>query len=278
MNSIKYLSNVHTHTHLSDGHATLEEMVEYAYKLGFVSIGITDHCPVFYNNDFPIKDIGSYIKDINTLKNKYLGKMEILCGIELDDDCNVQIPKEISYVISSVHTLKISNGEVFRFLHGIDNFKRNIEEHFSGDYYRACAKFFDLSYKMSIREESDIIGHFDCFTKYNFNNCLFDENDKRYLNLAFEAIDGIFDAKKDAVFELNTGGMIRAGKMSPYPSPNLLKRIYEKNGRIIVNSDAHKPEQINAGFNEAFEILRTIGFKSVLRLRENGFEELSLEE
>lgn len=278
MNRFNYLSNAHTHTDLSDGHATLEEMVEEAYRQGFISLGITDHCPVFYENDFQIKNIKEYVSKINRIKNDYLGRLEIICGIEIDNDCSIDIPCEISYIISSLHTLKISNNEVFRFLQGADNFQKGVKKYFQGDYIKACVEFFKQSYISATRKETDIIGHFDSFCKYNYNNRFFDENHKKYLDSAFEVIDGIMDNKPDVIFEINTGGVMRAGRPSPYPSYKILNHIFEKKGRIIVNSDAHRPHQINAYFDDAFEIMESIGFKTVVRIREKGFEELSIKE
>ena len=72
MNSSKYLSNAHTHTHLSDGHASLEQMVKAAYDLGFISLGISDHSPVFYSNNFQIKDMEEYVLEIEKIQRKYM--------------------------------------------------------------------------------------------------------------------------------------------------------------------------------------------------------------
>jgi hypothetical protein len=55
-----------------------------------------------------------------------------------------------------------------------------------------------------------------------------------------------------------------------------LKRIREKKGRIILNSDAHLTKDLNAGFDFALKNLSDIGFKKIVRVRDFGFEELKI--
>ena len=278
MNFSHYLSNAHTHTNLSDGHVSPMEMAETAYSLGFLSLGISDHAPVFYENSFQIKDIENYVPQIKKIKEAYHNKMEIICGIELDGDLNVAIPDGVDYVIGSTHTIHTPNGNLVRIEMGIDNFKNGVLEFYGGNYIKAIKDFFYQSYDTAVRKDVDIIGHFDLITKYNDKGGFFDENSKEYLSIAYDVIDGILSQKPHGVFELNTGCIPRAGKTSPYPSKKLLQRIYEKGGRIIVNSDAHRTKNINAEFDSAFELLEFIGFKTVWRLRSFGFEELNLKE
>ena len=278
MKFTQYLSNAHTHTNLSDGHVSPMEMAEKACSLGFLSLGISDHAPVFYENSFQIKDIENYVPRINCLRKMYQNKLEILCGIELDGDLNVTIPEGIDYVIGSTHTIHTPDGSIFRIEMGIDNFKKGVCEYYGGDYIKAVKDFFSQSYDTAVRRDVDIIGHFDLITKYNDIGRFFDEDSPEYLGIAYEVIDGILSQKPQAVFEVNTGCIPRAGKRSPYPSKKLLRRIYEKGGQVIVNSDAHRTKNINAEFDSAFELIDSTGFKTVLRLRNGGFEELSLKE
>jgi histidinol phosphatase-like PHP family hydrolase len=74
MTFLDYLSNAHTHSHLSDGHNTLEDMVKKAFDSGYISIGITDHSPVFYSNNFEIKSIDEYVEKVCQIKWYFLIK------------------------------------------------------------------------------------------------------------------------------------------------------------------------------------------------------------
>ena len=217
-----------------------------------------------------------YVKGVLKLKKEYSSRLEIVLGLEYDYDSDHPISDEIQYTIGSVHTLRQANGEIFKIENGRDNFIKSIDQYYEGKINRAWEHFFGETVKSSLRKEIDIIGHFDLIAKYNINNCIFDECDREYLSYAFDAVDTILEKKPNAIFEVNTGCMPRAGRASPYPSKQIIERIHTKKGRIILNSDAHRTRDINAQFDSILGQLSEIGFKSIVRVRDFGFEEISL--
>jgi len=69
---------MHNHTYYSYDSVTVpEEIIENAVRHGICRIGISDH-------QFTIRDrYFEYVEEINRLKRKYLGKINILCGLEI---------------------------------------------------------------------------------------------------------------------------------------------------------------------------------------------------
>ena len=62
----EYLSNLHTHTHFSDGNKTAERNIERALELGFLSLGISDHSPTpMWGSNFPTGNEKQYTADIS---------------------------------------------------------------------------------------------------------------------------------------------------------------------------------------------------------------------
>ena len=51
--------------------------------------------------------------------------------------------------------------------------------------------------------------------------------------------------KTDVIVEINTGGISRGWRKTPYPSLDILKKIFSKNIPITISSDAHTVENID---------------------------------
>jgi histidinol-phosphatase (PHP family) len=81
------------------------------------------------------------------------------------------------------------------------------------------------------------------------------------------------DAALDAVraygltVELNTAGF-RALCGDAYPSLDLLKRCRSRDIPVTLSADAHRPEQLLAGFDRGLARLREAGYASLVRFRE----------
>lgn len=273
----EYKSNAHCHTVFCDGADTADEIAKEANERGFVSIGFSCHSPLPYPTDWALKydRIDEYCEKINTLKKIYKDSTEILCGIELDVESTSLPLDKFSYVLGSMHTLRVDGAPV-----PVDNSAKEwmdgVNKYFGGDIIKATRAYYDQVYISATRPEIDIVGHFDLVTKFNENNALFDETSKEYLDYAISILDGVCDKRPDVVFEINTGAMARTGRTVPYPLKPLLLRLKERRMRVMVNSDCHDKRYLEIGYDKAFSLLEECGFNSVWRLRENGFEELGL--
>jgi histidinol-phosphatase (PHP family) len=71
-------------------------------------------------------------------------------------------------------------------------------------------------------------------------------------------------AEHDIAFELNTAGLRKAcGEV--YPSQTFLEMARAANVPILINSDAHAPEELAANFGEAIALARAAGYREVVR-------------
>ena len=71
--------NLHTHSTFCDGAGTPEQMVAAALGKGFAALGFSSHSDM-------VTDIGAYKSEIRRLREKYAGRIRILCGIEAEYD------------------------------------------------------------------------------------------------------------------------------------------------------------------------------------------------
>ncbi len=267
------MSNLHTHTKYCDGKNSPEEIVEQAISLGFSAVGFSGHGYTPFDSSFCMsqKNTQKYIEEINSLKEKYKKKIEIYLGLEADLLSEFD-KNSYDYIIGSCHYVPTKNGYI-----SVDDtaeiMKRNVEENFSGNYIKYAESYFNQVTRLS-EISPDIIGHFDLLTKFNEGNKYFDETDKNYLHIAYACIDALLPHCD--LFEVNTGGICRGYKKTPYPSAPILKRLKEKGAKIIITSDCHNKEHLDFYFKEACTILKEIGFLSTTIFKNGKFTEIPL--
>jgi DNA polymerase (family X) len=100
--------DLHMHTTLSDGHASVEEMAEAARELGYDYVAITDHSATHgFGNDVQPKALLERVEEIRALSDLHI---EVLAGTEtnvLPDgslDYADDVLDQLDWVIASLHT------------------------------------------------------------------------------------------------------------------------------------------------------------------------------
>lgn len=272
-----FKSNCHTHTNYCDGKNTAREMVEAAIERGFVSLGFSGHSPMKGKDSWTMSPDGvkDYMEEIRALKKEYSGRIDILCGIELDADYACVDPADFDFVIGSLHQLK-RQGKAYDVDHTPEKLKMAANEFFGGSFDEMCKCYFATLADFIISTDVDVVGHFDLITKFNARTPLIDEESSSYQSCALAAVDRIIAAKPDVLFEVNTGGMFRAGKSAPYPAAFILRRISEKGGRVTVTSDCHRREGMDYAFDEAEKLLKDCGFGEIYYFTSQGIKKYSL--
>lgn len=268
-----FKSNCHTHTIYCDGKNTAKEMIEAAIEKGFVSLGFSGHCPMKNKNDWTMsaENTKRYIDEINALKKEYAGKIDILCGIELDN-CHDEVnPGDFDFAIGSVHQFE-KDGVFYDIDYTAERLKKAVDEIFDGSFNKMSRCYYDTLSDFIINTDVDIVGHIDLITKFNLDTVLFDESDCEYRRTVFETVDRILDKKPDIIFEVNTGAMYRMGKATPYPAEFILRYISDKGGKITLTSDSHNTESIDFAFTEAEKIIKKCGFKEIIYLTSTGMK------
>ncbi len=132
--------DLHTHTNATDGHDSLERMVEAAKKQGYQYIANTDHSRhLSVANGLDKKRLLKQIKQIDAL-NKKEKNFTILKGVELDilEDGTLDLPdnilKQLDIVAAAVHykfTLS-EKQQTERIIKAMDNPHVNIIAHPTG--------------------------------------------------------------------------------------------------------------------------------------------------
>ena len=98
--------NLHTHTTYSDGINTPEEMVLAAIQKGFSSLGFSEHS---YIENIPERWLlpektPQYLAELDRLKEKYAGVLDIFKGIELDSFSDIDV-SGFDYIIMQTYVL-----------------------------------------------------------------------------------------------------------------------------------------------------------------------------
>ena len=238
--------DLHVHSTFSDGADEPETIVLKAIELGFSRIGISDHSYVKGAEEWCMKAdaLPAYKAEISRLKEKYRGKIEVLCGIEQDIYSELPAPG-FDYVIGSVHFIR-EGDSMIPIDESADILQDAAERFFGGDMYALCSRYFAVESEVLTRTNADIIGHFDLVSKFNEGNVLFDESDSRYVSAwkasALKLLTG------HVPFEINFGAISRGYRTAPYPSSGIQQFIRENGGVFILSSDSHAAGTIGFGF------------------------------
>ncbi|MBO6162723.1 MAG: histidinol-phosphatase HisJ family protein [Eubacterium sp.] len=249
----------HLHTGFSaDCRTHIRDQIEAARRNGLKEICITDH----YDHDFPKDaaevdfrlDFDRYFDTLVRLREELVPDLTLKIGIEqglMPSTCKVlsdfskRYP-QLDFIICSSHV--------------VDGFDPYYPPYFEkwgekGGYRRY---FEEILYIVRHFQDYSVYGHLDYILRYGPTKAEhFDVKD--YMEI-FEAIfRQIIDNGKG--IEINTGSLYR-GMDFAHPHPDLLRLFKEMGGEIITfGSDSH--DRIHAGyrFDEAGELLRSLGFK-----------------
>lgn len=269
-------SNFHTHTTYCDGKSTAEETVLAAIEKGMTALGFSGHAYTPFDANFcmSLEDTAKYRAEINRLKQKYAGQIDIYCGLEMDYFSEINTD-EFDFLIGSVHYVK-KNGEFFSVDESAQSFQETVCRVYHGDCYAFAEDYFALVSRVAEKTKADIIGHFDLITKFNEGEKLFPESNPRYEKAWDAALRALIPFGKP--FEINTGAMQRGYRSSPYPAATILKKIQEYGGKIIIASDCHQADAVDFAFDTAREIAKKSGFQSAYTLAGAPKAPLSLSE
>lgn len=267
--------NLHIHSTYADGKDTPEEMISAAISKNFDSIGFSEHSYMSFSS-YPFQmteeDAEVYKKEIRSLKNKYSGIIDIFCGMELEFFSDVKTDG-YDYIIGSVHYLDFE-GKIVGFDRGLAETENYINDNFGADGMAFAKKYYETIARLPERKCVDIIGHFDLLTKNNEHGGFIDVSSKKYLNMGYEAINAL--KGKIPFFEVNTGAISRGYRTSPYPQIEFLKEFKRLGFGVVITSDCHDRNFIDMHFEEARELISSVGFKTKWILTDNGFAEVEL--
>lgn len=276
--------NFHLHTRFSDGTGEPEEFVKSAIKLGFTSMGFSEHSPLPFDNPFSLKEenVDEYVKVTENLKKKYGEKVKIYRALEMDYIPGMSMDFDYwknrcqtDYLIGSVHLVKPEDVNDLWFTDGpkYETYDQGLNDFFGGDFKRAVKTFYNQTNEMIDTQSFDVMGHVDKIKMHNRDR-YFKEDEPWYQKLVDETLHLI--KEKDLIVEVNTRGIYKKRYPGLFPDGITLQKVKKLNIPIIISSDAHLPEELNLGFDNAITRLKEFGFRELMRFEDGQWNYVGL--
>lgn len=255
--------NFHSHTQFCDGHAPMEAFAAAASAAGFSHYGFSPHSPVPIESPCNMShdDVGAYLSEVDRLKGLYGSGTQFYASMEIDFLGPQWGPSSayfdslpLDYRIGSVHFIPSQDGELVDIDGRFESFRRKMSRNFRNDIRYVVNTFFDQSLEMLSRGGLDIIGHYD---KVSHNASHFHpglEQEGWYV----DRLNGLTDEiiKSGVAVEINTKQWTDHHRM--FPAIVMWRRLIDSGVTILVNSDAHYPELIDASRKLAFLMLDSL--------------------
>ena len=275
------LTNYHSHCSFCDGRAPFEEFVKEAIRQGFYSYGVSSHAPLPFPTQWTMEweQMEAYLDEFKNLRSKYADEIELYVGLEIDylnEESNPSVARftelPLDYRIGSVHLLYDAAGEVVDIDCSPAVFKERVDRHFNGDVLRVVRMYFDRLFRMVELGGFDVLGHADkmhynasCYHPGLLDEPWYEALMKDYFSLV---------ASRGYLVEINTKAYDSLGTF--YPNSRYWELMKEYQIKVLVNSDAHYPERINAGRMEALRLLQAKGFAAVAELHQGSWREVPI--
>ena len=256
--------NFHSHTQFCDGHASMELMARAAVGAGMRHYGFSPHSPIPVSSPCNMlrADVDVYLAEVQRIKAMpELQSCRFYAAMEVDylgDDWGPvneyfkSLP--LDYIIGSVHFIPSQWGEYVDIDGHFDSFAKRMKAYFRGDIDYVVDTFYRQSRAMVEAGGFDILGHFD---KVGQNASYYApgiEDGSHYRQCVESLIGMIIDRR--CVIELNTKAREQHGRF--FPGERYLPVLADAGITILVNSDAHQPDRIDASRGEAFNLLDRI--------------------
>ncbi|MDA3905406.1 MAG: histidinol-phosphatase [Bacteroidales bacterium] len=275
----KTLSNYHTHNYYCDGKESPEVYVKKAIDLGFNALGFSSHAPVLFENEFSIlpEKLGDYCAEIDVLKQKYSEQIELFLALEADyipnkthDFSYFRKKCKLDYIIGSIHMITNPENGLIWFIDGgkQERWDNGLKEVFGGDIKAGVTAFYHQTNQMIERQKPEILGHFDKIKMHNKNR-FFSQEDSWYQNMIQESLQLI--KEKDVVMEINTRGIYKGRFDELFPSVAVFQKAHEMGIPLMLNTDAHHPDELLGYYSEAAEIIKMAGIRELWHFSKNGW-------
>lgn len=248
-------TDYHTHTplcHHAQGEP--EAFVAQALALGLHSYGIADHAPMPQAHE-PYDDwrmlsseLPQYFDWVNRAKTAAAGTgLNILCGLECDWVPGIAAHIEqlranykFDYLIGSVHYLP-TGGAVDDSVYA--------NKCLTGSTEQDWALYWGSVLELVNSGLFDIVGHIDIVKIWG----RVPEGDlMRYYEPVLTALEN-----HPMAVEINTAGLHKHCA-ELYPAIPLLRELLKRRIPIVIDSDAHYPEHLSRGWQEALELMQQL--------------------
>jgi histidinol-phosphatase (PHP family) len=279
-------ANFHTHARYCDGQGELKDYVQAALELNFEALGFSCHNPLPFPCTWTMapESLSDYLQAAEELKKSHGHRLELLLGLEIDYIPGLISPASprfrelgLDFTIGSVHFLgQLADGSRWTVDGPAAELAEGVAASFAGDMREAVRRYYELVAEMVTVSPPDMLGHFDLIKKNNREGRLFSEEEDWYRACVQDALNAV--ARSGVVLEVNTGGLFRNTSGALYPSAWIITECLERNIPLIVNSDAHKPGDLDGCFARTYALLSELGARTCRRLGAAGWQDIPLEE
>ena len=233
--------------------ANAERYREAARERGIAELGVSEHVYRFrqaldvwqhpFWMRYAIDDLDAYCAFVRDETDLRLGiEADFVPGGE-DRMAALLEARDFDYVVGSVHFLR--EGAVDMDEYSVWDTNRGPEE--------VWRRYFQTIGESARSGLFDIIAHPDLVKYWGDAGRRPDGDLRRYYELA---IDGI--AESGTAVEVSTAGLRKpAGEL--YPAPAFLQMAIEAGARVALSSDAHRPEDVGADYEQALAVLGELG-------------------
>ncbi len=257
----------HVHSEYSDDSSTpMHQQVKQAVNIGLAELCFTDHVdygvkfdhgdpiladrPYDYNVNYP-----EYFAEIESLREQFGDELTIRAGLEFGvqtiteskyEELFAKYRSKLDFILLSIH--QVNN---LAFWDNAYQAGKTQAEYNTG-YYEELLKVVQTYHHYSVLAHLDLMVRYDPQGVYPFAKVK--DIVAEILRTAIQNGKGI---------ELNTSSW-RYSLKDTTPSREILKLYRDLGGEILtMGSDAHSPNYVGAHFDEAREILRTLGFRYI---------------
>ncbi|MDD4237415.1 MAG: histidinol-phosphatase HisJ family protein [Desulfotomaculaceae bacterium] len=248
----------HLHTSLC-GHASggIEDYLNQAVSKGIREVGFSDHFPLYFLA--PGETIPDYAMAENQLplyvelvqQSARVSPLRVKLGIEVDYVPGFE--KKLAFELAAYPFDYVTGSVHFIDGWGFDN-PAEIGEYSKRELRLVYEQYFKLVQQAAMTGLFDVMAHPDLVKKFGFRP----ECD---LTPLYEETARVFK-KAGVCLEVNSAGL-RYPAREIYPAPTLLAIFYQHAIPITLGSDAHNPEQVGAGLDEALRLVRSAGYKEI---------------
>ena len=265
------LTDYHTHTPLclhAEGNPV--EYARHAQSIGLAEIGLSDHNPMpeFFDDwRMLITDLPRYFELVDEAREA-LPDFPIRLALECDhlegrekwiDKTTVMA--DWDYLIGSVH-----------YIHdgiAVDDPKHVSLWKSATDIEHMWKMYWKLYEQMIRTGQFDFYAHPDLAKRFGLRPT---GDLRRYYDPVIQAL-----LDTNGVLEVSTAGL-RKDVREIYPAREMLEMAFSAKVPIVINSDAHKPTDVGVDFNQALELVRSVGYTTTVRFEKRQRKEVPLPE
>lgn len=237
--------------------ANYERYRKAAERRGIEELGVSEHIYRFsralevwrhpFWERFASDDLDDFVAFVREQTDLRLGiEADFVPGGE-DRLANLLESYDFDYVVGSVHFLR--DGAVDMDDYSVWDSGRSPEQ--------IWRRYFETVAESAACGLFDIIAHPDLVKYWGRDRPLPEGDLRRYYEPAVEAIAGA-----GVAVEVSTAGLRKhVGEI--YPAPDLLAMCVQAGVPVALSSDAHRPEDVGAGYEQALALLRAQGVSEI---------------